>query len=1319
MLGKLFKKAFKKRENKNPKDITAREVREHRELKKNVKNSDMSEVNSTNETQDVQVGALASNNAKSVIVIPDKIPALDEIQKTKDIIKNPIIKTKKEKKKNKINDIPSLKIFLSDELKSMKESIDKKIDTINDNNTKIMQNNISANKDILEVNKDALDVQKESLEEQKEAEYRSEHRYKETLKSKAKDMVSKGTSMIKTGAGIVKDKVKGDSGILGMIGKLLGGAYLLKTFWPLIEEKIWPFIKDKIFPFIKEHLKETIMGLGLAKLLLDPIGSLKLAIKGFSKIVGTLGGIAMKLGKFAAKGLFNLVKGITKLAMDGVSTLASKAGELAKQGINKVKDMAVTGLSKVKDMAVTGLSAATEKVKGMALNVGEKFGTFTKNISAKMSGMGKKMETIGNKVKDIGSKLVEKGIGGAMKMGKGVGGVLKVLKPLAKIIPFLGIIVTVWDLLETFFPDFMTEVKSMFSIKKMKEIGSEIWASIKSAVSGIGDWISEKISDVVQGYAKLLRMNPLIPDTVIDMIFGKDPKYEQQKLIEKDAKTAQGKLEDSGAIETHWGGKDEIKDWSAVEKYKPAVLKEFIDSGDYSDTDNKKLQAIIDKKAKEKEPSQPAANNTQNRGMAQKTNPNKPVAEELGLSQFSEGGWTGEGKKDEIAGVVHKKEFVLSESMLKELGAKKSANDTDKPKASAQGTRSTNDGSKEYTLDKELIKEIINTRDEALKNSLIEKEAEGKGIGAKQAIIDLLNRGKPSGTVITVNGLSIRLTNAQEEMYLGMADKDDPLGEKQNKIINDIVNNDFKDPKAGKIKVKPFKKEKTYSKTINMATNYTKDTNIIKNNKSQSTIKTLSDDNYDDMPPNDIGKQDKIPGKANKRGRKKGSKNKGVSAGKFKKPNRDVDRVFMHCSDSDYPQHDNVETIREWHIARGWSDIGYHYMIHKDGSVSKGRPIEKIPAAQGGNNTGTIAIVLHGKQEKLFNSAQLKGLKKLCTDIDKAYDHDITFHGHREVSSKSCPNFDYISTLKLNNGKLGLNPKEDTSEPNDIDGTDSTPGKAISKGLDASGLGFSNNSQGTKDMLGTQGKTRDIKNIMNGISGNITGDMNSVFGMLGIKDGISIDKDGSFNIKGNSDEIDELSPEERKERAKNKVTDALGSIGMGGKNITANILPSGLSKRIRSMSGITGMASDGLTEAKNLGSKVIGGIGASLSSMKGLFGNINKGSMLPISEKSEASIIETDGTANIIKNIAKAANITESSKNKDVIVQNKREKNIGIDDKTRTMAAKTTDKRQEVRASEKGNTTIIQQAAPKIQPQLTLSNTKFNDEMLSLVGGII
>ena len=141
----------------------------------------------------------------------------------------------------------------------------------------------------------------------------------------------------------------------------------------------------------------------------------------------------------------------------------------------------------------------------------------------------------------------------------------------------------------------------------------------------------------------------------------------------------------------------------------------------------------------------------------------------------------------------------------------------------------------------------------------------------------------------------------------------------------------------------------------------------------------------------------------------------------FFKPKRLVKQCFIHCSASDNQKHDNVATIAQWHKERGFSEIGYHFIITKDGIIYKGRDLEKIPAAQKeskiinnkkiGGNTGTIAICLTG--EKQFSEKQFDSLKSICKQINDVYNKKITFHGHCEVAQKLCPVFDYKAVLKL------------------------------------------------------------------------------------------------------------------------------------------------------------------------------------------------------------------------------------------------------------------------------------------------------------------
>ena len=139
--------------------------------------------------------------------------------------------------------------------------------------------------------------------------------------------------------------------------------------------------------------------------------------------------------------------------------------------------------------------------------------------------------------------------------------------------------------------------------------------------------------------------------------------------------------------------------------------------------------------------------------------------------------------------------------------------------------------------------------------------------------------------------------------------------------------------------------------------------------------------------------------------------------------------MFIHCSASDRAEHDDVEIIRNWHVeGNGWSGIGYHYFIKKDGEeVQPGRSLERIPAAQKGNNTATIAICLRGLAVENFTVEQYRSLIDLCNQIEAAYGGMISFHGHCEVSAKACPVFPYAEVLGLyDHGAMELS---QTTEP--------------------------------------------------------------------------------------------------------------------------------------------------------------------------------------------------------------------------------------------------------------------------------------------------
>lgn len=132
----------------------------------------------------------------------------------------------------------------------------------------------------------------------------------------------------------------------------------------------------------------------------------------------------------------------------------------------------------------------------------------------------------------------------------------------------------------------------------------------------------------------------------------------------------------------------------------------------------------------------------------------------------------------------------------------------------------------------------------------------------------------------------------------------------------------------------------------------------------------------------------------------------------FAKPKRPVTAVFLHCTASSNPAV-SAKTVNDWHLANRWACIGYHYLIRTDGVIEQGRDLERTPAAQNGYNSGTIAICVNGLKLEDFSSAQYEAVTRLCREINAAYGGRMRFRGHREVSAKACPVFDYKAVLGL------------------------------------------------------------------------------------------------------------------------------------------------------------------------------------------------------------------------------------------------------------------------------------------------------------------
>lgn len=144
---------------------------------------------------------------------------------------------------------------------------------------------------------------------------------------------------------------------------------------------------------------------------------------------------------------------------------------------------------------------------------------------------------------------------------------------------------------------------------------------------------------------------------------------------------------------------------------------------------------------------------------------------------------------------------------------------------------------------------------------------------------------------------------------------------------------------------------------------------------------------------------------------------------------RKITKLIIHCSATPPDMEIGADTIRTWHVRdNGWADIGYHWVIRRDGTVEEGRPeaMQGAHCAAGNGNKDSLGLCLvggvrrDGKRllvEDNFTAEQWRALKRLVRDRMRAYPAIDTILGHRDLDpGKACPSFsvrDWVMTEQI------------------------------------------------------------------------------------------------------------------------------------------------------------------------------------------------------------------------------------------------------------------------------------------------------------------
>ncbi len=157
---------------------------------------------------------------------------------------------------------------------------------------------------------------------------------------------------------------------------------------------------------------------------------------------------------------------------------------------------------------------------------------------------------------------------------------------------------------------------------------------------------------------------------------------------------------------------------------------------------------------------------------------------------------------------------------------------------------------------------------------------------------------------------------------------------------------------------------------------------------------------------------------------------------------RKIDEIIIHCTatppewKSDSSTAAKVKEVTKWHLDKGWSDCGYHYLVDRQGAVANGRPVERTGAHVKGHNTGTIGISLFGgfggsagdSFADNFTEDQERALLDLIAKLKADHPSITKISGHNQYAAKACPCFSVPAWLKKAQSPK-MKPPVDTEKP--------------------------------------------------------------------------------------------------------------------------------------------------------------------------------------------------------------------------------------------------------------------------------------------------
>ena len=130
-------------------------------------------------------------------------------------------------------------------------------------------------------------------------------------------------------------------------------------------------------------------------------------------------------------------------------------------------------------------------------------------------------------------------------------------------------------------------------------------------------------------------------------------------------------------------------------------------------------------------------------------------------------------------------------------------------------------------------------------------------------------------------------------------------------------------------------------------------------------------------------------------------------------PADSVSYIIIHCSATRETQDYTPEQLKRDHLARGFLDVGYHFYIRKDGTVTQHRQLDEVGAHCRPFNRCSIGVCYEGGLDATGKPKDTRTLKqrgaivKLLIELKQKFPKAV-IRGHNEMPGavpKACPCF--------------------------------------------------------------------------------------------------------------------------------------------------------------------------------------------------------------------------------------------------------------------------------------------------------------------------